>query len=355
MRIEIDLLHENPLNAEIYGEDDSVQLAELVEKIKVSGYIKPLIINRNYMIISGHRRYRAAKVLGMTGIEVEMINKDENQELEILLAENAFREKTTFQKVREAGYYQIVEQKKAFERQLSGTTLSANLHGGRTNEIVGEKIGMSARSYHDARKVVERIDEEDDPEVKEFLEATVNTSVSAASTLVDKPKEFIQEVILRTSGDTKNVSAVVKELESSECKADHKPPAGQYQVIYIDLTVPFVHDLHKMLFGNLILDDSALLIWVSPQKLAQAFSLIQRWGFRYQNCMLWKFDPVNEVSSDGALLLISTKGKCAVMGEKKQQKSGMVMPPDVWYLIQKTYLGDKLEILSDGWQIWGTA
>ena len=100
MKIEIELLHEKPLNAAIYGEDDLAQLAELVEKIGVSGYIKPLIINRNYMILSGHRRYRAAKALGMTGIEVEMINKDENQELEILLAENAFREKTTLQKVR---------------------------------------------------------------------------------------------------------------------------------------------------------------------------------------------------------------------------------------------------------------
>ena len=39
MRIEIDLLHENPLNAAIYGEDDFAQFAELVEKIKVSGYI----------------------------------------------------------------------------------------------------------------------------------------------------------------------------------------------------------------------------------------------------------------------------------------------------------------------------
>jgi len=126
MKIDINLLHENPLNIEIYGEDDPAQFAELVEKIKVSGYIKPLIINRNYMIISGHRRYRAAKALGMTSIEVEMINKDENQELEILLAENAFREKSILQKVKEGEYYRKVEERKALERQLSGTTLSAN-------------------------------------------------------------------------------------------------------------------------------------------------------------------------------------------------------------------------------------
>jgi len=42
------------------------------------------------------------------------------------------------------------------------------------------------------------------------------------------------------------------------------------------------------------------------------------------------------------------------MGEQKQQKSGMsVKPPDVRNLIEKTYSGDILEILPEGWQIWG--
>ena len=118
MKIDINLLHENPINQEIYGTDDPVQLAELVEKIRVSGYIKPLIINRKYLILSGHRRFLAAKILGMKEIEVEMIDKDENQELEILLAENAFREKNIIQKVREAEYYRIVEEKKAKESKL---------------------------------------------------------------------------------------------------------------------------------------------------------------------------------------------------------------------------------------------
>jgi len=130
-KIDINLLQENPINKEIYGVDDSVQLAELVEKIRVSGYIKPLIINRNYLIISGHRRYRAAKILGMKEIEIEMICKDENQELEILLAENFFREKSVLQRVNEGEYYRKVEEQNALDRQLTGNNLSANLHGGR--------------------------------------------------------------------------------------------------------------------------------------------------------------------------------------------------------------------------------
>jgi len=65
--------------------------------------------------------------------------------------------------------------------------------------------------------------------------------------------------------------------------------------------------------------------------------------------MVWKTDNINEVSSDCQLLLVSTKGKCAVLGEQKHQNSGMVMPPEVRYLIEKTYSGDTLQILPDGW------
>ena len=355
MKMEIIALLENPINAAIYGEDDSFQLAELVEKIKVSGYIKPLIINRSYMIISGHRRYRAAKALGMTEIEVEMINKDENQELEILLAENAFREKTTLQKVREAEYYRIVEEMKAKERQLSGTTLSASVHGGRTNEIVGEKIGMSARSYHDARKVVEKIAEEENHEIMEFLEATVNTSVNAATKLVEKPTEFIQEVITRTSGDTKNVSMIVRELENTNhSQESHLPYGSSFQVIYLDLTVPFDNDPSKLSLGNIADNDSILFLWTLPEDLEIALSMIRKWGFKFRSCMLWNTDFFNEVGTHGQILLISSKGKIKIIAESKGKCSGIEKPASIRSLIETNYFGDKLEILPDGWQIWGS-
>jgi hypothetical protein len=50
MRIEIELLHENPLNATIYGQDEPDQLTELIEKIRVPEYIKPLIINPGFIL-----------------------------------------------------------------------------------------------------------------------------------------------------------------------------------------------------------------------------------------------------------------------------------------------------------------
>ena len=85
MNIDITLIKENPINHEIYGDEDPDQFTELLEKIKASGYIKPLVINRNYLLVSGHRRYHCALSLGKKVIDVEVYKGDDDKELEMLL------------------------------------------------------------------------------------------------------------------------------------------------------------------------------------------------------------------------------------------------------------------------------
>ena len=125
MKVDINILREHPLNREIYGtEDNEEQFQKLVNRIKESGWIDPVIVNNEYTLLSGHRRYRAAKLLGYTVIDYEKVNVGLDRELEILLSSNVYREKTTVQKLKEAEYYHEIESRKARERQLSGTTLS---------------------------------------------------------------------------------------------------------------------------------------------------------------------------------------------------------------------------------------
>ncbi|MFZ4462502.1 MAG: ParB N-terminal domain-containing protein [Bacteroidales bacterium] len=356
MNIDINSLKEHPLNKEIYGDDDMDQLNELVQKIKESGWIKPIIVTKfDYVILSGHRRYRAALQLGMKEIEVEIYSGEEGKELELLLNENAFRHKTTMQRVAEGEYYRKIEESKAKERQFLGTELSANEHGGRTNEIIGERIGMSARSYHDARKVVQMIDEEDDPEVREFLGETLNTSVHAASKLIDKSDEFIEMVMDRASGDTKNVSTIVRELEKvNHGNNTHLPHGKPFQVIYIDLTVPFENDPSNLPLGSLAANDSVLFLWTLPEDLEIALNHVKKWGFKYRSCMIWNTDVFNEVGFYGQLLLIATKGKIKIITESQGKNTGIMKPLSIRSLIETNYYGDKLEILPEGWQIWAT-
>lgn len=74
---------------------DNENIAELAESIKNHGIIQPILLRKNgkdYIIVAGERRFRAAKMLGLK--EVPAIIKDltENEVLEISLIENIQRE-----------------------------------------------------------------------------------------------------------------------------------------------------------------------------------------------------------------------------------------------------------------------
>ena len=363
-KIEIASLKEHPRNKEIYGEDDQEQFDKLVEQIKSTGWIKPILINRNYLIISGHRRVRVAKLLGRTEIEVEKFMGDEDQELQRLILENSFREKSTLVKVREGEIYRELEERKAEERrkfvaiQNLGQspmveTFPPSEEAGKVRDIIGEKIGMSGKSYEKARRVVQRLDKEQDDAIKWLFEDTLNSSVDAASKLVDKTDDFLHAVIEKTEGDVKRVTPVVRELEREEVKMKIQMPVGYYQVIYVDFTVPISDDFSNMFIGALADNDSVLLLWVLPKSLEEALGVIRSWGFKYKTCMVWNKDFCDEVSENGEILLISTRGNPPLMFENHEISGKSKKPQKVRKLIESTYSGTKLELLPEGWVIWG--
>jgi ParB-like chromosome segregation protein Spo0J len=105
--IDITLLQPHPRNVEIYGDED---VAELIELIKTSEWIKPLVVTQRNRIISGHSRWKAAQTLGYKTIPFERRSfATELEELEALLLENASRHKNTEQKLREARTWKYIE------------------------------------------------------------------------------------------------------------------------------------------------------------------------------------------------------------------------------------------------------
>lgn len=74
---------------------DEEALKELAESIKVHGIVQPLIVkekNGRYMIIAGERRFRAARMAGLTEVPVIAADYDEEQIHEVSLIENIQRE-----------------------------------------------------------------------------------------------------------------------------------------------------------------------------------------------------------------------------------------------------------------------
>ena len=92
--IAVDKLQANPKQPRTQFDDES--LGELAESIREKGVIQPIIAedqgDGSYTIVAGERRYRAAKIAGLT--EVPVISKDfsDDEKLEIALVENLQRE-----------------------------------------------------------------------------------------------------------------------------------------------------------------------------------------------------------------------------------------------------------------------
>lgn len=74
---------------------DEEKLNELAASLKRHGIVQPLIVKRNglrYTIIAGERRFRAARIAGLTTVPVLVSDLDENAIMEVALVENIQRE-----------------------------------------------------------------------------------------------------------------------------------------------------------------------------------------------------------------------------------------------------------------------
>ncbi len=354
MKIDINQLKEHPLNKEIYGEDEE-QLNKLVDRIKVSGWIEPIIINKDYTILSGHQRYRAAKKLNYTSIDYQLVSVPPEQELEILLNANQYREKTTIQKLKEAEYYHEVESRKALLRQISGTTLEFSRTRGRTNEIVAKKIDMSPSSYKRARKALKNSEKITEEGLQHLLEETLNTDITTAQKLSEQPLEVIQQVQDLIDGDATQVGKVLRNLENLEIRKAIPLPPGRYTVIYTEHNKSEDFEkFSKISIGDLAQSDSILLLWTLPLLLDQAIKLLHLWGFHYKTAFLWNKDVMNDCSDLGEVMLIGTRGNPPMISLSKENRPETIKPAIITNMIEQGFPQvDKVKIrLGEGWELF---
>ncbi len=84
----------------------------LSESLKKHGQLHPIIINKDYELISGFRRLQAVKRLGWSAIQAVMIDKQsEVQRLEIEIEENIQRQDLSREELSE-GFHRLQRLKK---------------------------------------------------------------------------------------------------------------------------------------------------------------------------------------------------------------------------------------------------
>jgi ParB family transcriptional regulator, chromosome partitioning protein len=90
--IQIDKIKPNPFQPRTIWNDE--ELKSLSDSIKINGLLQPILVRKTgdeYQIIAGERRYRAAKLAGMTSIKVLNRPATDQQMLELALVENIHR------------------------------------------------------------------------------------------------------------------------------------------------------------------------------------------------------------------------------------------------------------------------
>lgn len=164
-------------------------LVELADSIRAHGIIQPLIVRRNedgdYWIVAGERRWRAAKIVGLTEAPVRVIDGNEMEMREITLIENIQREDLS-----------PVDTALALEELLNVYAI--------TQDELAASIGWSRASVTNKLRLLQLPEE-----VKTLLS---NNELSEGHCRALLPLES-QEEITQLAGDAVNAGLSVRQVE----------------------------------------------------------------------------------------------------------------------------------------------
>lgn len=142
--VAISMLKPNPLNIELYGDEPVDE--ELKSSLQQHGFQEPMICTKDYDLVAGHRRYKAASAIGLTHVPVIIREFKTSAEITAALLEsNRQRRKSNEVLGREAIKLKEVATELAKLRQKSGiqTDQTVPTAKGASRDQVGEKLGMS--------------------------------------------------------------------------------------------------------------------------------------------------------------------------------------------------------------------
>ncbi len=101
---------------------DDEKLQQLAESIKQHGIVQPIIVSNEdntYRIVAGERRWRAARLAGITTVPVIIKNVSKREEMELALIENLQREDLNPIEEAEA-YEKLIREHGITQEELSG-------------------------------------------------------------------------------------------------------------------------------------------------------------------------------------------------------------------------------------------
>jgi len=367
-----DSLKPHPLNVAIYG-DDGYQ--DLVESIKELGVLQALYVTSKDIILSGHRRWRAAMAAECPTVPIIRMNyTNELDEHQAIIEHNRHRIKNGQQLYNEGKELLEIETERAKRRKAQAPgqprgvkqepSLSDNCHTqntGRTHDLLARIIGLSSgRQWGRLQEVAEKA-----PELLNKIKPH-GLSIGAAYNQVKKRErkakiEAQKEAIKNLTPPTERIWDVIVidppwpiagEYDAQGRRAANPYPTktiGEIQDIVIPAT-----------------DNCVLWLWVTNLNMHDGFQLLEHWGFEFRNILTWakdKFGIGTWLRGQTEHCLLATKGKPLFTGESTSTllnapRADHSTKPDAFYeLVEKTCVGRKLDYFGrkqrEGWDVYG--
>lgn len=182
---------------------DESSLAELAESIKLHGIIQPLVVikkDEHYEIVTGERRWRAAKLAGLKTVPVVVKNLTEQEITEISLIENIQRE--NLNAIEEAMAYQrlikefgLKQEDVAKRVSKSRTAVTNTIRLLKLDEAVQQMLAEGQISSGHARALLglERTDEQYDLALRIIEEGLSVRDTEELVRLINEPVEPQQD------------------------------------------------------------------------------------------------------------------------------------------------------------------
>ena len=131
-------------------------------------------------------------------------------------------------------------------------------------------------------------------------------------------------------------------------------------------TMP-IDDIAKLPIDKISDDNCHLYLWVTNRSLPKAFSLIEKWGFRYITCLTWvkpSFGVGNYFRGSTEQVLFAVKGSQPLKRKDvgthffADRGNGHSAKPDEFYkLVESCSYAPFIDVFGrkerDGWSVWG--
>jgi N6-adenosine-specific RNA methylase IME4 len=293
-------------NKEIYNDtDDSNNLDDtFLQSVKEKGVLEPLVVTDDKTIISGHRRWIAAKNADLDSIPVRYSEFDSDlAKREALIEFNRQRDKTPGQIVNEFEEMVAIEEQRAKERtkaegnQYEGKETFPDHQTGQSRQKAAEKVNadVSGRTLEKGKRVKDKATSDDEPkEVREAAQDAWNDLQSGDESFhgaYNQVKEAEREVESEPTTETPELPDDVYRTvvidppwDMEKIGREARPDQGKF----LDYPTLDIDELAELPINDLIADTGGhLFLWTTQKHIPDALDLIDEWGARYECTMTW--------------------------------------------------------------------